>query len=67
MKDWSLMVTPEGEYILFLNENTSELDKDNSMCFKVGEAEAQRIIAKTGCIVEDLPFQVKNLKLLRSK
>lgn len=56
MKDWSLMVTPEGEYILFLNENTSELDKDNSMCFKVGDAEAQRIIAKTGCVVEELPF-----------
>lgn len=56
MKDWSLMVTPEGEYILFLRENTTELDKDNSMCFKVSDEEAQRIMAKTSCLIEELPF-----------
>lgn len=56
MKDWSLMVTPEGEYVLFLNEVVTDLDKNNSMCFTVSKGEAERIIEKTGCVVEILPF-----------
>lgn len=56
MKDWSLMVTPEGEYVLFLREAASTLDKDDSLCFTVSKGEAERIIEKTGCVVEILPF-----------
>ena len=56
MKDWSLMITPEGEYVLFLNEVVTVLDKNNSMCFTVSKEEAERIIEKTGCVVEILPF-----------
>ena len=56
MKDWSLMTTPEGEYILFLREDVSELDNDNSLCFKVSDEEAKSIVINTGCIIEELPF-----------
>lgn len=50
MKDWSLLLSPDGTYSLWLKE------KDNSICFTVSKEEAEFIIKKTSCEVEEMPL-----------
>lgn len=49
MKEWSLLVSPDGTYSLWLKE-------DDSICFTVSKEEAELIIKKTSCKVEEMPL-----------
>lgn len=57
MKDWSLLVSPEKTYLIWIKgEINNSIDEDNSLCFSISKEEAERIIRKTGCKAEEMPI-----------
>ena len=66
MNNWALLISPDGTYSVWLKGTESNSNEDVSLCFTIDNEEAKRIINKTGCEVEEIPFLGGNLKLLRT-
>lgn len=49
MKEWSLLLSPDGTYSLWVKE-------EESYCFNISNEDAELIISKIGCKVEEMPL-----------
>jgi hypothetical protein len=56
MNNWALLISPDGTYSVWLKGTESNSNEDVSLCFTIDNEEAKRIIDKTGCEVEEIPF-----------